>query len=307
MTRLVERFVGGLPLDSRARRAVDETLLDWRHEAGDAQSRLGRAARNFAGLAAIARVVARAVAVETVHVPVLWFLPRLAVCAGVPAALLLASSLSFAWALATPLRNQVELVATLFVGRVLTFLPLALFLAVASSPSRRKIPRLGLAAGSFVFVLTVGWIQIVTSGHFSDLMRDLMRGTASLHPVAFVDLGWREVAWRLVVPERVPPIVALVFIAGMAAATSALVLLAGALQVVSGWRRWIWIAGVPAALLMLVGSMRTAEFVFGRWKFLPLAALSPWVAAVVALGAAFRIGREALGTRTAHPAPRTSH
>jgi len=63
MRRVVEFVVAMLPLDASGRRAVDETLADWRHEASEAQtgaSRLATAVRGFlAVVVAVSSVVAR--------------------------------------------------------------------------------------------------------------------------------------------------------------------------------------------------------------------------------------------------------
>ena len=57
MNRVVEFLVDMLPLDPPGRRAVDETLADWRHEAGEARTMAGRVAATTRGSAAVAVAV----------------------------------------------------------------------------------------------------------------------------------------------------------------------------------------------------------------------------------------------------------
>lgn len=58
MIPVVELVVDMLPLDAGGRRAVDETLADWRHEAREAQTMVGRLVAGALGAAAVTVAVA---------------------------------------------------------------------------------------------------------------------------------------------------------------------------------------------------------------------------------------------------------
>jgi hypothetical protein len=63
--RVIASVVDILPLDTRGRRAVDETLADWKHEAGEARTIAGRLVAGVRGAAAVA-VAVTSVAVRDV-------------------------------------------------------------------------------------------------------------------------------------------------------------------------------------------------------------------------------------------------
>jgi len=57
--RLVEFLVGMLPLDAAGRRAVDETMADWKHEAQRASTMTSRAAISLRSALAVVATLAR--------------------------------------------------------------------------------------------------------------------------------------------------------------------------------------------------------------------------------------------------------
>ncbi len=59
MRHLLARLIERLPLETRERRAVDETLADWEHEASIARTRAARAAVAATGLFAVCAALAR--------------------------------------------------------------------------------------------------------------------------------------------------------------------------------------------------------------------------------------------------------
>ena len=64
MRQFAEFIVAMVPIDAEARRAIDETLADWRYEGGMAGSTLARALVAATGLWALVSVVVRAALVD---------------------------------------------------------------------------------------------------------------------------------------------------------------------------------------------------------------------------------------------------
>jgi hypothetical protein len=85
--RLTEFLFGMLPLDPSGRRAVDETLADWRHEADAARTMAGRVRTACAGAVSVVSVVSRVTLFAVARPATSWL------CA---AALLLGITLSLA-------------------------------------------------------------------------------------------------------------------------------------------------------------------------------------------------------------------
>jgi hypothetical protein len=140
--RFVDAIVRLLPLEPRAARAVDETLRDWDHEAGEAATAGGRAVAHLRGLLAWLSTLARVAAYDLRGVPFSGFLARLGIVV-VPPSIFLTERL-----LAVRRAPSVEvgqgIAVFLWPANAFMLLPLGLFVAIVWQGRRHPAQFLGV-------------------------------------------------------------------------------------------------------------------------------------------------------------------
>ena len=175
MKRLLTWLIGGLPFGPRSRRAIDETLADWTHEADTAPTAARRALVSLQGMLSIGRVVSIAVVREAVDLSWCHGLGRRCGVVAVIALLLAFTS-------SVPMMDgpgpQALVIGALGVPLLLlAMLPPAVFLIFAWRPVSRTVPTLGAAALLAVAVLALaGWL-VPLSG---EAINALLRGSVDL-------------------------------------------------------------------------------------------------------------------------------
>ena len=193
MRSLASTMLSWIPFDARSRRAIDETLLDWTHEAAAAATPGARIAVNLRSTLALLRTLVFASAAETWRVPTLWFVSRLLILLILPASLLtwpafdrLAASLKF------PSLAAVDAFAMLVLNTATAIAPLAFFYFPGWLPRRRSVPLLGLAlAAACLTLLATGWIVPATNQRFREVVYTTLSGGASLDN-PHLARGWAE-------------------------------------------------------------------------------------------------------------------
>jgi hypothetical protein len=305
MRRVIATLLDRLPFDDRSRRAIDQTLLDWTHEASEALTPAGRCRVAAVGLSGVARTVAASVALEVAHVPLAWLMWRVALVAAAPAALMalpwvldLQSDAAASWSALLPPA------VSLLPQAAVVILPAALFVAVAYPPLDRMVPAIGLSLMAVIGTLAIGAWVVPAANHYFRLSeyalaagvditeagRRVWRGPGELGPLEL---------WARAREDWSTPFTGvLLFKGGLAALSGALVVLGGCVAGIPRRRRWLPVVLVPAAYCLafgpLSGSMRWAAhaaWVVGLW---------PWLLALLVIAAALRIGRGAeLHTRHA--------
>lgn len=156
MRAAIEALIRGLPLDERARRILDETLLDWTIEA-DASSWVGgRVTVGVRSVVSIVRVLTVVSVRGATALPIAWLAGRMVLFGLLPC-------LAFAIAIEARLPGVVAQLPAwqraryelyLSMAMLTATLPLALFYAVAWRPATRTFPVLGMASAS-------AWLVVV--------------------------------------------------------------------------------------------------------------------------------------------------
>jgi hypothetical protein len=201
-----------LPLDARGRRAVDEVLADWRHEAGACRSGSSRALTHARFALAIFHVLAlttaraRASALLSGVIPMtlMWLLIFYAAAASIGGHLF--------WQIyELPSGVWPVLVATGFVSFLTFNLPFALLLALLVSPrpprTKRTRALVGWGVGGGLFAVS-GWLLPEANQLYRQVASDaygnvgiLTRGIAELSLDALLALGspraWEQAAFLL--------------------------------------------------------------------------------------------------------------
>jgi hypothetical protein len=170
MRRLVGRLLEILPFDPRSRRAIDETLLDWAREAGQASSIGGRSVAHVLGLLGVLRAAAGCSLSEIWRAPVRWIALRL-MWFGVPMSLLLTLPQVTHLAKSIGGFRAAEAFVWLLPGSLILAAAPALLLALAWRPGQRHVPAIGTAiiASLAMFVLW-GWLLPLSNERFSARM-----------------------------------------------------------------------------------------------------------------------------------------
>jgi hypothetical protein len=242
MREAVEAFIRGLPLDARARRVLDQTLLDWAHEADAAPSGLARAWVHLRSFVSCARALVLVTAREVPHVPVLWFAGRLVLFGVLPAFVLVAF---------LPPRYSVFSVVDSVI-LLAGWLPLALFYSVAWRPADRRLPVLALALCGAVLVVVFA-LYVVPAVYWLHIRRQFL--TANLGPMPTWSLIGAPSSWALVTVT--PP----------AAMTAALVVLADTVRLLSAWPRRLLLVLTPFLYVLLSsGVWLASEFLTNQWR-----------------------------------------
>jgi hypothetical protein len=156
----IQALIGGLPLDERARRLLDETLLDWTIEADASSSLAARLSVELRSVVAIVRVLAVASVRESTAIPVAWLAGRVALFGLLCLVVQIAIFARFPGIVArqgaeVALYNGDVVLADvhfvidygyLAIVTLAGTLPLALFYAVAWRPAARALPIVGVAS-----------------------------------------------------------------------------------------------------------------------------------------------------------------
>ena len=223
-----------LPFGPRARRAIDETLADWAHEAETAATVAHRVRAGLQGILSIARVVSIAVIREAVDFSWCHGLGRRW---GVVAVIAVLLSLATTAPMIDVLGAETLTVAVLGVPLVLlAVLPPAIFLVLAWRPVSRAMPNTGTAGFLAIAVLALaGWLVPLSGDVISE----------ALLPVG-------DLTGASDFPPPLSPREALLAVTGWAGLAGATALCAGMVArrspLVSRW----WLAGVPAIYLALI-------------------------------------------------------
>lgn len=169
MRRLVAFLVELLPLDATGRRAVDETLADWTHEASTATTAVARVRAGALGVAGVGEVVAR------VAIADLGRSATYRACGGVLAlAILQGLPVMLASALAVQLTAR-AMPASLAATLAILLLPMALAvsvpLALLTPPYARQASRPAVAVCLLLALFAIanlGWITPHTNQVFRE-------------------------------------------------------------------------------------------------------------------------------------------
>ncbi len=156
MRRLIEFLVDMLPLDANGRRAVDETLADWRHEVRATTTSGDRLLADVAGTAAVVGAIVR-LALDEVRMPASWLVLARLVGLALTVSALIAMIGAWSTLVAAGWPTAVTLFAALLPITLGNYLPL-----VALTPSfrvQRGVPVLGvcLLLGA-IATANLGWV-----------------------------------------------------------------------------------------------------------------------------------------------------
>jgi hypothetical protein len=170
--RLVDATIGAM-LDARARRAIDETLLDWAHEAQEARGPVAGLLCHLRAVLALARTITAIVLHEIAELPknTVWLRATL---------WLIVPFLSY---LSSYDAVHLTKALLLFPSCLVMFGPVALFLAGIWQPraGRPGTPFLGLAALSLVVAfVNAGWVMPAANQEFREITFTLTGGKGPL-------------------------------------------------------------------------------------------------------------------------------
>jgi hypothetical protein len=164
--RFLEAAIGPL-LDSRARRALEETLLDWSHEAALARSVLGRLFCHARAILALTRTIAAVMLWELIAIGRSTVLFRTASWLAV-GFILLSVVGTGQWWQRFPVQLWDDLLLMSLAGSAFGMMPLALYLAARRS-ARSPTPFLGLMLASLLVMwLASDWVLPETFQHFRE-------------------------------------------------------------------------------------------------------------------------------------------
>jgi hypothetical protein len=164
--RLLELTLGPL-LDSRARRAIDETLLDWSHEAALARGGLRRLFCHSRAMLALTRTIASIMLSEFIAIGRSVVPLRTAFWLAV-GFIVLSVVGTGQWWQRFPVQLWDDLLLMSLAGSVFGMMPLALYLAARRS-ARSRTPFLGLMLGSMLVMwLASDWVLPETFQHFRE-------------------------------------------------------------------------------------------------------------------------------------------
>jgi hypothetical protein len=191
VSRLFGALVGPL-VDLRARRALEETFLDWSHEVQLARSPLARLLCRARALLAFARTIVSIVANEIGEslTNSIWLRIGLWLIGTLPLHLFVNRWILFSDVTQSSAGLQLILALLLLPNWLLLFAPFAFFLGAVQQPQRGtpRTPFLGVVFASFVLALCLaGWIMPLANQQFRQSvleatggMRHLVPGSAEL-------------------------------------------------------------------------------------------------------------------------------
>lgn len=152
--RIVEWLLTVLPVDASGRRVFDETLADWRREAGKALNRSTAALATLRSLLSVARSVVGVSAKDVTMIRQSSVWPRLLLwtCGYLALVNLVRLALPGGWPLSPLSRVYGSL------SLIAYFFPVALLLAIGLGSQRRPVPVLGLSlAATLLAFFILGW------------------------------------------------------------------------------------------------------------------------------------------------------
>jgi hypothetical protein len=267
-----------LRFEARGRRAIDETLADWKHEDDRSGTLARRLWRSVCGCASLFRVLAGLTVQETVTMPIGWLMGRLTLFVLAPSILLVLPAVR-AVALSGP--HALFILTPLLLPQVVVvMLPLGFFFSVAWPPRGRPIPVLGVMLCSFVLALiTTNWAVPSGSQAYREMSFALFGGSGTLAR-GNLELSLLELAYRAYNEGWDGPVSAHLFLrTGLVVLCPAMVLLMIGLSRLSRRQQWIWFGAVPIVFILcplavdFVG-MRIWYRDPGGWGFWLLALLS---------------------------------
>jgi len=312
--RAVEFLVDMLPLDGAARRAVDETLADWRCEARDTTTSGGRLLADVVGTAAVIGAIAR-LALDEVRMPASW--PVVARVVGL--ALTVSALIAMIGAWSTLAAAEWPTAVTLFVALLPITLGSYLPLVALTPPFRlqRGVPVLGVCLLLGVMTAAnLGWVTPAAKRSFRTNAVDVLVERAGDAPAQPSD------------PERsVPALVGRVMAGGfdgssaaytlsdraaLSATAPAFLLLGIQARRFSRYRRWwhagdllAWAVAAVAAFPAVLAVTELRDMLQARF-FYPaneLRLLQFWVVPAVALLAAGLMARRSSACATIEVKP----
>ena len=121
---------------------LDETMLDWAHEADAASSAAGRFAAAARGCLAVARAAGVTTLDEVAHLPIAWLAGRIFVFALLP-------TLALCTGLMVIGHVALGLIAMITPGVLTSMIPAAVVLSLAWRPTGRALPAMGTAVMVF--------------------------------------------------------------------------------------------------------------------------------------------------------------
>ena len=233
MRRAIGWLLAGLPFDTRSRRAIDETLLDWDGEATEARTLSEVTGAEIHGVVSILRVASLSVVREAIDFS--WCrglgrrFRRFAAVTAVVGVLATASAVSDLGTAALALGTLMASVLSLW------FLPSALLLIIAWRPLTRTGPSLGasLVVGLMTLV-AVWWVLPVVSDPLNEIIQARIRALAEAGVPGFAGP-----------PPRNPAVSPGIDVAGIVCLVAGAMMFAGALARRSGLHSRWWLVGVP--------------------------------------------------------------
>jgi hypothetical protein len=152
--RIVEWFLTVLPVDASGRRVFDETLADWRREAGKATNQSTAVIATLRSLLSVARSVAGVSARDVIMIrqSSVWSRVLLWTCGYLALVNLVRFAVPGGWqhSALSRLYGSIQLIAY--------FLPVALLLAIGLGSQRRHVPALGLSlVATLLAFFLLGW------------------------------------------------------------------------------------------------------------------------------------------------------
>jgi hypothetical protein len=301
----VAAFLAWLPFDPRSRRALDETIADWTHEQGEADTGVRRGLVCARALIGVARAVVQTIACEVVRIPAGWLATRLMLVMAAPAVLLAV----LGWG-HVPAPNAMswdswfELGILVLPQALMATLPMALFAVVACSYRHRTVPALGLALVVLLSMLALGaWVLPVANRDYHVAAYSLRSNSdpaaAALRlPLAPNDLPPLDLAVSAASRPAGPHMGVLLFKTGLAMMAAAFVLLGAAVAQVSRSVRRSWIALIVPAYCLGLALVPSSWELGGHAP--AFVGLIPWCAAGCALACSVSL------QRTQQPEERTS-
>jgi hypothetical protein len=297
--RAVTSLLAALPFEPRSRRAIDETLLDWAHEADGAETpgrRFVVHARSGAGLL---RALVVSSALETLRLPLHWFASRVVVLLALPSVVLVLASYGFSPSAAREASATYRHALLLLVPDAAAWLaPMAFFYFAVWAPRQRCPPVIGVALAASVCTFVVaGWIAPVSNQRFRvQVFNAVAQGHADAGPVltkGLTELTLFELAGRAF--EGSPGALNMVgYRTGKAAAAGIFVLFGAAVMQRARRQWWLWL--VPPAVVVAELQLRSA---LQAMASLRVEGLTVWVLAVAALIIALWLPPTAVASRRA--------
>jgi hypothetical protein len=174
----LEGAIGPL-LDSRARRALEETLLDWAHEAEFARGPLARLLCDLRAMLALARTVASITAWELTSVwrsPVLW---RSLLWAG--AFVVILNAIAIPQWKHFPVELWDEYLIASLAASSFAVMPFAVYFAARRTDVRRDTPFVGLSLVSMLLMwMAADWIMPAAFQHLRESAALFYRGSPGI-------------------------------------------------------------------------------------------------------------------------------